>query len=482
MTARSVHRGPAGRRLIPTWAAIAALAGLGGLTAGGCGGSPMESSPSPAPTPTPDPPNLVVVLVDDLDVVTTNELPRIFDLVAAQGMDFTRAYVSLPLCSPARASLLTGRLPHNHGIFDNYPPFGGFPVFRPHEGSTIATWLHGAGYRTSLVGKYINDFPRDAPDEYIPPGWDDWYGHLSAYEDGRYFNYSVNDNGLVLRHGAEPEDYSVDVEAERAVRFIRESAGRPEPLFLLLAPEAPHIPANYAARHGSEFRYSLAPRVPSFNESDVRDKPAVVRQVSLLTDAEIDRLDRIQQWRLRSMRAVEEMVEAVLQALDETGCLENTYLFFTSDNGLLMGQHRLAYRKGLVYEESIRIPLMVRGPGVRGRSDQPVMLMDLAPTLLELAGVAIPEDMDARSLVPLLRGEQVPWRTGVLIDMNGTLALRTPDWLYAEVATDELELYDMRADPYQLESLHRDVDPAFLETFSQRIQELHACRGASCRE
>jgi len=485
MAPKGVQRGVCGgENGLRRWAARGAFIVLAGVGAGGCGGSATGPSPSvtPAPTPSPDPPNLVLVLTDDLDVETTNELPRIFDLVAAQGMRFTRAYVSMPVCGPARASLLTGRFPHNHGVVDNHPPYGGFPAFRRHEDSTIATWLHAAGYRTSLVGKYINDYPMDVPPEYIPPGWDDWYGHLSAFEDGRFFNYWVNDNGIVRRHASTPADYSADVETEHAVRFIRESVGRPEPLFLYLAPEAPHVPANYAARHGSEFRYSVAPRVPSFNESDVRDKPAQVRRRPLLTDAEVDRLDRIQRWRLRSMRAVEDMVDAVIQALAETDRLENTYLIFTSDNGLLMGQHRLPHKKRVVYEESIRIPLMVRGPGVRGTSDEPVMLMDLAPTLLELAGVPIPEDVDGRSLVPLLRGQQVPWRADVLVEINNTLALRTPDWLYAELATDELELYDMLADPYQLESLHKDADPAFLEQLSERIQVLLACRGIICRE
>jgi len=337
------------------------------------------------------------------------------------------------------------------------------------------------------VGKYINDYPQGASDNFIPPGWDDWFGHLSEFEDGRYYNYWVNDNGTVLRYGAAPEDYSADVESQHAVEFIRAAAGSPEPLFLYLAPEAPHIPATYNSRHGSEFREAQAPRVPSFNEGDVSDKPAPVRQRSPLSAADIAALDKLQQWRLRSMGAVEDMIDAVLRALAETGRLDRTYLFFTSDNGLLMGQHRLIAKKRNIYEETIRVPLMVRGPGVPvGSVDAPALNIDLAPTLLDLAGAHVPDAVDGRSLAPFLRGNPpATWRTDVLIENYGagvSLALRTPEWLYAEIDTDELELYDMREDPYQVQSLHRYVDPSFMEPFSRRIQTLFACHGASCRD
>jgi arylsulfatase A-like enzyme len=422
------------------------------------------------------------VVTDDLDVPTAQQLTGLLDLVANQGMAFTRAYASMPVCGPARASILTGQYPHNHGVVSNHPPLGGFPAFRRHESATIATWLHGAGYRTAHIGKYINDYPIDSGDGYIPPGWDDWYGHLSAYEDGRFFNYWVNDNGIIRRYGDQPEDYSADVETLEALEFIHDSAGRPEPIFLYLAPEAPHVPANYPMRHGKAFKGARAPRVPSFNESDVRDKPSHMRQKPQLTDPEIAAADKLQTWRLRSMLAVEDMIREVIQALSVTGRLDNSYVVFTSDNGLLMGQHRRVARKKNVYEETIRVPLMVRGPGVRvGVASHPVQLIDLAPTLLELAGAPVPDSVDGRSLVPFLRGSAPEsWRTDVLIHLSSTRAIRTPDWLYAEIGSGDLELYDMRADPYQLESLHDDVSPEFLEPFRTRMRALLECQGSSC--
>jgi N-acetylglucosamine-6-sulfatase len=487
MTARAGRGTPSGRRRPHRWrGAVALLVAFAGLAGSGCGGSPTDSTPTatPPPTPAPDPPNLILILTDDLDMLATPELTRIRELIADQGMAFTRAYVSMPVCGPARASLMTGQYPHNHGVVDNHPPLGGFPAFRRHEASTIATWLQSAGYRTSLVGKYMNDYPLGVADNYIPPGWDDWYGHLSAFEDDRFFDYWVNDNGVVRRYGTAQEDYSVDVETARAVAFIDDAAGRPEPLFLYLAPEAPHVPADYPLRHGAAFAYAVAPRVPSFNEADVRDKPSPVRQQPLLTKDRIDWLDNLQRRRLRSLLAVEDMVAGVLKALSETGRLDNAYVVFTSDNGLLMGQHRLVHKKRAAYEESIRIPLMVRGPGVRvGSVGQPVQLLDLAPTLLELAGVPAPDSLDGRSLVPFLRGEAPPsWRSDVIVELNDSHALRTPDWLYAELDTEEFELYDMHTDPFQVDSLHRRMDPVLMQELSERIQVMLSCRGASCRE
>ena len=205
-----------------------------------------------------------------------------------------------------------------------------------------------------------------------------------------------------------------------------------------------------------------------------------------MTAAEIDEADRLQRFRLRSLRAVEDMIEAVVQALAETGRLEQTYIVFTSDNGLLMGQHRAVGRKANAYEESIGIPLIVRGPGVpAGRTDAFALNIDLAPTLLELAGAPVPESLDGRSLVPFLRGTPpASWRQDVLVENHGagpSYSLRTPEWMYNHQDTEEFELYDMRTDPYQLKNLYRTADPALVDSLRKRMATLVACRGASCR-
>jgi N-acetylglucosamine-6-sulfatase len=451
---------------------------LGPILAVCGGGSPSTPTPSAAPTPTATGvrPNIVLILTDDLDTPTTERMPRLGEF-ARQGLSFNHFYAAEPLCAPSRASILTGQYAHNHGVLYNEPPNGGFPAFRGSEASTIATWLHGAGYRTSLVGKYLNGYALGAGEGYVPPGWDDWHGHLTALEDGRYFNYWVNDNGEVIRHGSEQKDYSTDVASRQAVEFIRAEAGKLNPIFLYVGVEAPHVPANYAQRYGDEFRYELAPRGPSFDVSDT---------VAPMTGAEIDKLDELQRWRMRSLGSVEDLLDAVTQALAETGRLEHTYVLFTSDNGLLMGQHRGQAAKSNFYEETIGVPLYVRGPGVSvGRVEQLALNIDLAPTLAELAGLPFPDGVDGRSLAPFLRGSPPSsWRSDVYVENyagpDQTYALRSPDQLYAN--SDEIRLFDMRADPYQIKNLRRLTSPSVLEALERRAAGLARCRGATCRE
>jgi N-acetylglucosamine-6-sulfatase len=429
----------------------------------------MGATTAAVPSASGTRPNLVLILTDDLDVPTTEALPRLGGLLLQEGLTFSRAYVTQALCAPSRASILTGQYSHNHGVTTNTAP-GGFAAFRRHEASTVAVWLKSAGYRTGLVGKYINDYPTGGNNDHVPPGWDFWYGHMSGFEDDRYYGYYVNDNGALVRHGTNPEDYSTDLETKQAVEFIRKAAAGTEPFFLYLAPEAPHTPAYYA-------------------EPDVRDKPVWVRGIELMTDEEIDRVDRLQQWRLRSMLAVEDMVETVFRTLAETGDLDRTYVIFTSDNGLLLGQHRVIGRKGSAYEESVRVPLIAWGPGVpRGVVDLPALNIDLAPTLADLAGASVPASVDGRSFAPILRGSSPApdrWRADVLVENYGTgvsLALRTTDWMFQDLESGEVELYDMRTDPWQIESLHRQADPTLVEGFRRRIGLLSSCQGASCRE
>ncbi len=444
---------------------------MGALILAACGGG-SSTAPTPAPSSTPalgPRPNIVLVLADDLDYGITQILPRLPIVMGQAGLTFSRAYVTTALCAPSRASILTGQYAHNHGLIYNEPPDGGFPQFRGKDVSTIATWLKAGGYRTALFGKYLNGYPHGAPETYIPPGWDDWFGHLSDFEDGRYYNYWMNDNGNVLRYGSSPDEYSVDVIARRAVDFVQKSAGRSEP--------------------AGEFPREACPRGPSFNEDDVRDKPAWVQNIAHMTDAQIRQADSFERGRLRTTRGVEDLLEQVLVALAASGKLENTFVFFTSDNGLLMGEHRAVGRKNNHYEESIHVPLVVRGPGVpAGRTlPHPVLNIDFAPTFAELARIAIPDSVDGRSLAPLLRADPPGldrWRSDFLLEhfsSGVSSAVRTPDVLYAELESNEIEFYDMAKDPYQVDSQHRKVEQAVMEPFSRRIAALAACRGASCR-
>jgi len=471
-----------------------ALAALG-LLLTGCGDGPSRGPLAPAPAPSPVPaatprPSFLVVVADDLDVATLERVPSLRGLLAAEGVWFTSAYVDHPLCAPSRASLLTGRYSHNHGVVANQRPQGGFPVFRArgNEAATLATWLHAAGYRTGLVGKYMNDYPGDAGGDYVPPGWDEWFAHITSYQDERYHGYFVNDGGAIAFYGNALEDYETDVLAERAVRFLE---GAPErPFFLYVGLQAPHWPATYAERHAGFFPREGALRPPSFNEDDVSDKPAWVQNVPRLDERDERRLDDFQQARMRSLLAVEDLLRRCLDTLAASGRLDETYVLFTSDNGDTLGEHRLVDRKANFYEENARVPLVVRGRGVpRGvERSQLVLNLDLAPTLAELAGAVPAAEVDGRSLVPLLAASPPPasgWPQELLLEVYSSdfdRALRTPRYLYSELASGERELYDMQVDPYQTGSLHRSADPALVASLSSRLRALAGCRGAAeCR-
>jgi arylsulfatase A-like enzyme len=233
-----------------------------------------------------------------------------------------------------------------------------------------------------------------------------------------------------------------------------------------------------------------APRVPSFNEPDVSDKPAFVRNATLMTPAEIRKLDRTETARLRTMLAVEDMLSDVFTVLAANQVLDDTYVFFMSDNGLMLGEHRLVTTKDVAYEEAIRVPFIAMGPGIAAATHDEehfVLNVDIAPTLAELAGVAVPETVDGRSMVRLLHGESVPdWRRDAVSEsisytVGLSAVLRTPEYAYTEIESGERELYDMRNDPYQVSSLHRRADPALLASLSARLAQITACRRASCR-
>lgn len=438
----------------------------------------------------PNRPNIVLILLDDLDSYSIAYMPQVKTLLVDQGTSFANFFVSVPVCCPSRASFLRGQYAHNHGVLTNHTPDGGFVKFRSQglESSTIATWLHDAGYRTALFGTYLNGYPAGRP-TYIPQGWDEWYGVMYS----NFFNYSINENGQVVTYGSAPQDYETDVLARHAADFIRRTAPS-APFFIYFASVAPHEPAVPAPRHQNEFLNLTAPRLPSFNEADVSDKPAWVQNQPLLTATAIASIDTLYRKRLQTLVAVDEMIKNLVDTLSAYNELENTYFFFTSDNGYHFGEHRRRMNKNTAYEESIRVPLIVRGPGVAaGRVlDHLVMNIDLGPTFAELAGATAPDFVDGRSLMPLLHN--VPptisaWRHDVLIehwidDQDNRVpeftALRTWNYTYVEYPTGERELYDLRVDPFQLQSLHATADPALLAQLAAQLDSLRHCSGGNC--
>jgi arylsulfatase A-like enzyme len=433
----------------------------------------------------------VFILSDDEDVGSHAYMPKVKALIEDQGVVFENSFATYPLCCPSRASILRGQYPHNVLVLGNLPPQGGFRTFRQLglEQSTVATWLQIAGYRTAFYGKYLNGYSEtDAP----APGWDEWH---AANNDG-YFNvnYKLNENGKIVAYGGAPEDYLTDVIARKAATHIRRFAAEGRPFFLYVATFAPHGPYNPAPRHKGLFKDAQLPRPPSFNEEDVSDKPGFIQELPRLSEDEIAEITTHHRQRLECLQAVDELVETLVETLKDTSELERTYLVYASDNGFHLGEHRMKEGKDTAYEEDIRAPLAIRGPGVpQGRRVRGMALnIDLAPTFAAWAGIATPDFVDGRSLLPLLENPDVPWRRSFLIQRLGlesderlepanALAIRTDRYTYVAYNNGEREMYDLAADPDQLQSIEPTADKALIEALAARLTELRACQGAQCR-
>jgi len=444
--------------------------------------------PAPAAVASP---NVVVIETDDQTVADLAAMPQTRALIGDAGVTFTRSFVSLSECCPSRATFLTGQYAHNHGVLSNELPFGGFTRLRGAE--TLPVWLERAGYATGLVGKYLNGYGRG--DRYlVPPGWTDFEGLLGPFTY-RFYGFTMNVNGALETTQL---DYQTDAITERAVNFVQRSAG--QPFFLWTTYVAPHAggpteledPVAYkstvaAPRHFGAFAGAPLPRPPSFNEVDVSDKPPLIRNRPRLAPRQIAALTETRRQRLASLLAVDEGVARIVETLRETGALANTMVIFTSDNGFMAGEHRVPSGKMLAYEPSIRVPLLVRVPGIPAgsRRDDLVWNGDLAPTILALAGAHPAFPLDGRSLFAppdprraiLLEGPAAP-RTLGLPRFSG---LRTPRYKYIEHLRGARELYDLRRDPYELANLARLPRMAGVKAqLGRRLARLQGCAGAGC--
>ena len=482
------------------------------LLAAGCS---SVAAPHSGTEETSDQPNIVLVLADDLNLPSVEKMPEINSRLAGEGTTFEESFVNYPTCCPSRATMLTGLYSHNHDVRGNKQPVGGFEKFRDEglEESTIAARLQEEGYRTALIGKYLNHYPGDDP-THVPPGWDEWYAKIGQFE---YYDYELNENGQVVSYGSEEEDYLTDVLSGHATDFVRRAATEDDPFFAYVAPIAPHNPATPAERHKGAFADEEVPRSQSFGEEDVSDKPSWIQNLGPVAKEEGSPIDIHQQERLESMLAVDEMVASLVEELEAAGELENTYVFFTSDNGYHLGEHRLRQGKKTPYEEAARIPLFVRGPGVLAGStiEDLVLNTDIAPSFAELAGL---EEFaaDGRSLLPLIYDEGSPsWRSSVLLeafldgrsaseesndggddeegvgknwdegsrmDRTAFTAVRTKTHKYIEHETGEKELYNLETDPYELENVYEMVDPSLVEDLKARLEALRNCEGDGCYE
>jgi N-acetylglucosamine-6-sulfatase len=452
-------------------------------------GDRLLTDNQPADAQTDSRPNIVFVMTDDLDERSMQDLPGIRDVMSRNGTTFENAYVTYSLCCPSRATILRGQYTHNHTILGNIPrEGGGEQKFRDLglDQSTIATWLKSAGYRTSYIGKYMNGYGISDDNTYIPPGWDEWF-----VLNRRPSLPNVNDNGQSITITG----HSTDVFAQEASDFITRSSANPEPFFAVVGTQAPHIPPAVAGRHQGAFADTPLPQPLNFDEDDILDKPRWLQQYAELSQEQIDALEQLYRERLRSMLSVEDLLRKIVATLQETGELSNTYLFFTSDNGYHYGHHRLyPAGKQTPYEEDIGVPLMVRGPGVPADKVRKALVLnnDFAPTIAELAGASTPAFVDGRSFAPLLTGSEPYTSRSTFLEegwfIEGGIptpthkSVHTQDHMFTEyVDTGEHELYDLKADPYQLDSISQADNQQLYSTLQARLDALRACSGAVCR-
>jgi arylsulfatase A-like enzyme len=554
-----------------------------------------QRSAAAATTETPEvplseKPSFVVIQTDDqtLDSLYASfgpnklrAMPNTLDLLAKRGETFNRYYVSYPLCCPSRVSLMTGRYAHNNGVKGNIQPNGGYFgfSFRAAYTHNIATWLQGAGYRTIHVGKFLNgygDEPYSNGSE-VPPGWSDWHSVLKSDTDHYYYGYTLNNNGTVegpygdsgtwepreyttrddigcpyAPLNGQPCFYETDTLTNFAVQGLRETSAE-QPFYLQLDYTAPHGDFRHPAgpepapRHYDWFKGAPLPhnRGQGFAEGNVSDKPSFIKEAPYLSLADIHTYRVYWDKQLEALRSVDDGVKALVDTLGSLHRLRNTYIIFTSDNGFFFGEHRLIGGKFLAYEPATHLPFLIRGPHIKAgtESGEIVGNIDVAPTILELAGVTPDKSVDGRSMTPFFKdpelrtlrpylfesfvetsdvqeagaiaeagdqsssagrskrvpGLEKPARTaaGASSSRGGPGAsasllappkdyegIRLGPYKYIAWPDGEKELYDLEKDPYELNNLVRIPNYFPVRNFLHRelTERLEDCVGRGCSE
>ncbi len=510
----------AGRSRPPTRvrraAALALLAGA--VLLHGCGGSSARSAaggtsarsgattnpsapqgPGAAPglPGRPGPPNIVFVLTDDLASNLVPYMPHVLAMERA-GETFSNYFVTDSLCCPSRASILTGQFPHDTHVFDNSQPEGGFTAFheRHEERQTFATALHKRGYMTALMGKYLNGYGPYVNG--VPPGWSEWDVAGNGYPE---YGYSLNSNGRARRYGYRAKDYLTNVLARKGLGFIQRATARGKPFMLEIATFAPHSPFTPAPRDARSFPGLRAPRTPAFDVVGSRE-PAWLSHFSPLRVAAIRRIDRQFRKRVQAVQAVDRMIGRIEAMLVAKGLAGDTYIVFSSDNGLHMGEHRLLPGKLTAFDTDIKVPLIVTGPGVpAGQTiSQMTENVDLCPTFERLGGAPVPRNVDGHSLVTLLHGGAAgAWRREILVEHHGRVldpgdpdlptqgsgnppsyeAIRTASSLYVEYSTGEREYYDLTRDPFELSNVASGLPPARRRALHRTLVGIERCHGGT---
>ncbi|HEX7787578.1 MAG TPA: sulfatase [Methylomirabilota bacterium] len=403
-------------------------------------------------------PNIVLIVTDDQDLRSMMELrppraplagePVMARTIARTPIEWENAVANNPLCGPSRATVWTGQRSVNHGVVTNTNPVGTLDME-----NLLPVWLQEGGYKTALVGKSINGYTSATP----LPGWGTYF--VMRLPD-QYYEYQISHDGNLLHFGSEPHDYSTDILSEFACNFVQETA---EPFFLQLCYNAPHavsgivpLQSTPAERHRLLWNGIGLTHPPSFNEEDVSDKPPQIQSLPLLDAQDVSQIDLARRRRYETLLAVDEGIEGLFAALEAMGKLSRTVVIFMSDNGFQYGEHRLVSVKAQRYEESVRIPMRAWVPWMAPETRwTPVSNVDIAPTIMSLAGLQGKPQFDGASLFSDLSA-----RTGVHIERPGWVGWRTPLYKIVQENSGFVELYNLAAqgdgchapDPFELEN------------------------------
>jgi N-acetylglucosamine-6-sulfatase len=468
------------------------------VAAVGCTSSPVAHQKHSRATATADRsrPNFVFVLTDDLSWNLVSHMPHVLAMEQA-GMTFSRYYVVDSLCCPSRSAIFTGEYPHDNGVFTNAGADGGYFAFNKHgdQRKSFAVALHDAGYRTAMMGKYLNQYEPRYP---VAPGWDEWdVTGLGGYGE---FGYTLNQDGQRVRYGHAASDYLTDVLAAKGSSFIDSAAVSGHPFMLEVATFAPHDPYTPAPRYAHAAQGLSYPETPAYGRMPA-NPPPWLKGHAALTAAKENTITTKFRKRVEDDLSVDDMIGQLENELRAKGLARNTYFVFSSDNGFHMGEYTLISGKQTAFETDIRVPLIVAGPGIpAGRTaSQLASNIDLAPTFETLAGLSVPADVDGHSLAALWHGQDpAGWRQAILVEHHGPdfspgdpdrqtqepgdppsyEAVRTANALYVRYAGGAQEYYDTAADPYELDNLAAKGVPAGLRNALSALENCHT--GAAC--
>ncbi|MGH3359009.1 MAG: sulfatase-like hydrolase/transferase [Nocardioidaceae bacterium] len=471
---------------------------------------PPPAKRTAATTESSQRPNIVTIMVDDMraDELSGPWMRHTRALIQDDGASFENSFSPSPVCGPARASFFSGKYAHNTGVRTNRGP-SAFSRFD--DANTLPVWLQDAGYNTAHLGKYLNGYGSDSPpgsdgsspEEYVPPGWDKWYGSLggSTY---RYYNTKLSENGKgTIDLGGR---YQTSAYGSIGSQLVSRMAAEREPFFLDLSFTAPHTggprepddpkiatPARRPELRGAYNDRITQPRGRA-GEPCNEDKPRVISDAPPLSPAKQAQVVSAARQRAESLATVDDSVRDVFAALRRSGELDNTYVVFTSDNGYYQGEFRQAFGKELPYEPALRTPTLVRGPGIKEGivRSQPFTTIDFAPTIADMADARVRAKVDGISLLPSATGADRRWSRAILTDAGPQrgdneygYGVRMPGLAYHEFddSRTSRELYDLKADPFENHNVVQDRRYRKVrETMERVLDRLRGCEGKECRQ